>query len=127
VQVPDGFLRRECASERITLPAPGRYGVGMVFLPTEKADQDACVAIVEKVVADEGQVLLGWRRVPVDPAAPGTAGADRHAGRPPGLRRRGGGRRGSGRARAEALRDPEAHRAGGPDVRARALGALLPP
>src|SRR5262245_4352017 len=71
VQVPDGFLRRECASQRITLPAPGRYGVGMVFLPTEKADQDACVAIVEKVVAEEGQTLLGWRRVPVEPTAPG--------------------------------------------------------
>ena len=35
VQVPDAFLRRECAAERIALPAPGTYGVGMVFLPEE--------------------------------------------------------------------------------------------
>jgi len=71
VQVPDAFLRRECGAERITLPAPGRYGVGMVFLPVEADDQRACVAIVEKVIAEEGQTLLGWRRVPVDERGPG--------------------------------------------------------
>src|SRR5438309_3929648 len=71
VQVPDAFLRRECAAERIALPAPGTYGVGMVFLPEEAEQAQACVALVEKVVAEEGQALLGWRRVPVDPAAPG--------------------------------------------------------
>ena len=71
VQVPDAFLRRECASERIGLPAPGRYGVGMVFLPLEADDERACVGIVERVVAEEGQTLLGWRHVPVDAEAPG--------------------------------------------------------
>src|SRR2546422_1190731 len=71
VQVPDAFLRRECAAERITLPTPGTYGVGMVFLPEEAEQAQACVALLERVVAEEGQVLLGWRRVPVDTAAPG--------------------------------------------------------
>jgi len=71
VQVPDAFLRRECGAERITLPAPGRYGVGMVFLPIDAGDQRACVAIVEKVIAEEGQTLLGWRHVPVDERGPG--------------------------------------------------------
>src|SRR5436309_5226323 len=71
VQVPDAFLRRECAAERIALPAPGTYGVGMVFLPEEAGQASACIALLEKVVAEEGQVLLGWRRVPVDTAAPG--------------------------------------------------------
>src|SRR3989442_15710782 len=72
VQVPDAFLRRECAAERIApLPAPGTYGVGMVFLPEEAEQAQACVALVEKVVAEEGQALLGWRRVPVDTEAPG--------------------------------------------------------
>src|SRR5215468_12281279 len=47
VQIPDAFLRRECASARITLPAPDRYGVGMVFLPTEPDEQRTCTAIVE--------------------------------------------------------------------------------
>src|SRR5436309_1935722 len=71
VQVPDAFLRRECAAERIALPAPGTYGVGMVFLPEEAEQAQACGALVEKVVAEEGQALLGWRRVPVDQEAPG--------------------------------------------------------
>jgi glutamate synthase domain-containing protein 2/glutamate synthase domain-containing protein 1/glutamate synthase domain-containing protein 3 len=71
VQIPDAFLRRECAAARITLPAPDRYGVGMVFLPTEPDEQRTCTAIVEKIVAEEGQVLLGWRPVPVDAEAPG--------------------------------------------------------
>ena len=71
VQIPDAFLRRECASARITLPAPDRYGVGMVFLPTEPDEQRTCTAIVEKIVAEEGQILLGWRVVPVDAEAPG--------------------------------------------------------
>ena len=53
VQVPDAFLRRECAAERIApLPAPGTYGVGMVFLPEEAEQAQACVALVEKVVAE---------------------------------------------------------------------------
>src|SRR5438094_550150 len=71
VQVPDAFLRRECAAERIALPAPGTYGVGMVFLPEEAEQAQACVALLERVVAEEGQALLGWRRVPVDQEAPG--------------------------------------------------------
>src|SRR3989442_1117774 len=71
VQVPDAFLRRECAADGIAVPAPGTYGVGMVFLPEEAGQASACVALLEKVVAEEGQVLLGWRRVPVDTAAPG--------------------------------------------------------
>ena len=71
VQVPDAFLRRECAAEGIALPAPGTYGVGMVFLPEETEQAAACVALLEQVIAEEGQTLLGWRRVPVDPAAPG--------------------------------------------------------
>jgi glutamate synthase (NADPH) large chain len=71
VQIPDAFLRRECAAERITLPGPGRYGVGMVFLPQETDEHDACVRLVQRVIAEEGQTLLGWRRVPVDENAPG--------------------------------------------------------
>jgi glutamate synthase domain-containing protein 2/glutamate synthase domain-containing protein 1/glutamate synthase domain-containing protein 3 len=71
VQVPDDFLRRECRTARITLPAPGTYGAGMVFLPRETHQRNECQRIIEKVVRDEGQVLLGWRRVPVDTNAPG--------------------------------------------------------
>ena len=66
MQVPDEFLRRECAALRITLPASGEYGVGMVFMPLDVAKRNACEEIFERVVRDEGQHVLGWRTVPVD-------------------------------------------------------------
>ena len=66
IQIPHAFLSEECAGLGFTLPAPGEYGVGMVFLPPDAEGRKACEAIVEKAVADEGQRLLGWRDVPVD-------------------------------------------------------------
>ncbi len=71
VQVPDAFLRRETRSQRIALPAEGAYGVGMVFLPSEVRQRNECQKILEKVIRQEGQKVLGWRRVPVDVEAPG--------------------------------------------------------
>jgi glutamate synthase domain-containing protein 2/glutamate synthase domain-containing protein 1/glutamate synthase domain-containing protein 3 len=71
LQVPDEFLRRECRAARIPLPAPGRYGVGMVFLPPDVSQRNVCQQIVEKVTREEGQQLLGWRHLPVDESAPG--------------------------------------------------------
>ena len=35
IQIPHKFFARECARIGFTLPAPGEYGVGMVFLPVE--------------------------------------------------------------------------------------------
>src|SRR6185503_3570206 len=55
----------------VPLPAPGTYGVGMVFLPREVNQKNQCERIFEKVIREEGQKLLGWRRLPVDEKAPG--------------------------------------------------------
>ncbi len=66
VQVPDAFLRKECEALDILLPARGEYGVGMVFLPEQIEERNECLELFEKVVREEGQRLLGWRRVPVD-------------------------------------------------------------
>ena len=52
------------------LPPPGEYGVGMVFLPKEHASRLACEQELERAVRAEGQVLLGWRDVPVDREMP---------------------------------------------------------
>jgi glutamate synthase (NADPH/NADH) large chain len=72
VQVPDEFFRRECKAAKMpALPAPGTYGVGMVFLPAEVRQKNECERIVEKVIREEGQKLVGWRHVPVDAQAPG--------------------------------------------------------
>ncbi|MBK6805342.1 MAG: glutamate synthase subunit alpha [Betaproteobacteria bacterium] len=64
IQLPDAFLRRACGKLGITLPAIGQYGVGMVFLPQEPASRTACEQEIERAIAAEGQVLLGWRDVP---------------------------------------------------------------
>jgi len=66
IQLPDAFLRRACGRLGITLPAPGQYGVGMVFLPQEPASRMACEQEIERAIDAEGQVLLGWRDVPTD-------------------------------------------------------------
>jgi glutamate synthase domain-containing protein 2/glutamate synthase domain-containing protein 1/glutamate synthase domain-containing protein 3 len=66
IQLPDAFLRRACGRQGLTLPAVGQYGVGMVFLPKEPASRMACEQEIERAVASEGQILLGWRDVPTN-------------------------------------------------------------
>ncbi|MEO7402364.1 MAG: glutamate synthase-related protein, partial [Burkholderiales bacterium] len=66
IQIPDPFLREEMKKQGVKLPPPGHYGVGMVFLPQEPASRLACEYEIERAIKDEGQVLLGWRDVPVD-------------------------------------------------------------
>ena len=70
IQMPDDFYRAEMAGQGITLPPPGEYGVGMVFLPKEHASRLACQQELERAIKAEGQVLLGWRDVPVDREMP---------------------------------------------------------
>ncbi len=78
IQIPDEYYRAEMAragtapdgSVGVELPPPGEYGVGMIFLPKEHASRLACVQELERAVKAEGQVLLGWRDVPVDAAMP---------------------------------------------------------
>ena len=71
IQLPDRLLREETAALGITLPEPGGYGVGMVFLPRNPATRAACEQTIAQFVAAEGQTLLGWRDVPRDSAALG--------------------------------------------------------
>jgi glutamate synthase (NADPH/NADH) large chain len=66
IQVPDRLYREEMAKQGVTLPPAGEYGVGMVFLPKESASRLACQEEIERAVKAEGQVLLGWRDVPVN-------------------------------------------------------------
>ncbi len=66
IQIPDKFLREVMAKQGLKLPPAGQYGVGMVFLPRDPASRFACEYEIERAIKDEGQVLLGWRDVPVD-------------------------------------------------------------
>ncbi|MEM9752691.1 MAG: glutamate synthase large subunit [Planctomycetota bacterium] len=66
--VPHKFLR-DAAKEQagIDLPERGRYGVGNVFLPRDKASRAMCKRELERIAADQGLRLLGWRKLPQDP------------------------------------------------------------
>ncbi len=66
VQVPDTFLRKTAEALDFVLPPRGEYGVGMVFLPEQIDERNECLELFEKVVREEGQRLLGWRKVPID-------------------------------------------------------------
>ncbi|MFD2365004.1 glutamate synthase-related protein [Pseudoduganella sp. GCM10020061] len=70
LQIPDQYFRDEMARQGVELPPPGEYGVGMVFLPKEHASRIACEQEIERAVRIEGQVVLGWRNVPVDESMP---------------------------------------------------------
>ncbi len=70
IQIPDAFYRAEMAAQGVELPPYGEYGVGMIFLPREQASRLACEQEIERAVRAEGQVLLGWRDVPVDADMP---------------------------------------------------------
>lgn len=70
IQIPDQYYREEMAKQGVELPPPGEYGVGMVFLPKEHASRIACEQEIERAVRIEGQVILGWRNVPIDTDMP---------------------------------------------------------
>ena len=65
LQIPHEFLKRACAEAGIRLSGAGEYGVGMVYLPTAPSQRTPCEKLIEKIIYDEGQRLLGWRDVPV--------------------------------------------------------------
>jgi glutamate synthase (NADPH/NADH) large chain/glutamate synthase (ferredoxin) len=74
LQIPDLFLREEVGFE---LPPAGDYGVGVCFfLPREEGRRRELEGIVESVIEEEGQELLGWREVPVDHDVPGPSASE---------------------------------------------------
>jgi glutamate synthase domain-containing protein 2/glutamate synthase domain-containing protein 1/glutamate synthase domain-containing protein 3 len=76
MQMPDELLR---AVVEFELPPAGRYGVLMCFLPSDDESARARLReLLERTVVAEGQTVLGWREVPVEPEHTGeVAGACR--------------------------------------------------
>lgn len=66
IQIPHEFFAKECLKLKISLPAPGGYGTGMIFLPPDASERNLCKKIFIKIIKREGQALIGWRKVPVD-------------------------------------------------------------
>ncbi|QFZ22517.1 glutamate synthase large subunit [Saccharothrix syringae] len=66
LQTPDAFLRAAVGFE---LPEAGAYAAGIAFLPAGADERARAVALAERVAAEEGLEVLGWREVPTDPDA----------------------------------------------------------
>jgi glutamate synthase (NADPH/NADH) large chain len=64
LQVPDRFLRTVAG---VPLPPAGAYAAGLAFLPTDDTDREKACAAIERIVAEEGLRVLGWREVPTAP------------------------------------------------------------
>ena len=68
LQLPERFFRSEGARLGFTLAPNRRFAIGQVFLPPNPEARAACEAILEQVIAAEGQRVVGWRDVPTDVA-----------------------------------------------------------
>jgi glutamate synthase (NADPH/NADH) large chain len=66
VQIPHAFFVKEMLKQDIALPEPGRYAVAFLFMPQDAELRRKMKRVVEKVIEDEGQTVLGWRDVPSD-------------------------------------------------------------
>ncbi len=65
--LPHAFLSAVAGAElNVQLPSPGRYSAGLVFLPRDTARRGRIKARIGEIVAQFGQSLIGWRRVPTD-------------------------------------------------------------
>jgi len=66
--LPHEFLARVARDDlHADLPEPGRFAAGVVFLPTNAEERQFCKQMVEKIIAEQGQRLVGWRKVPTEP------------------------------------------------------------
>ena len=71
IQIPHEFFRKETEKLDLHLPDEGNYAAGMIFLPQEPNARLFCEGIVERILREENQKLLGWREVPVNEDACG--------------------------------------------------------
>ncbi len=67
LQVPHKFFFGECLKMGVHLPPVGRYGVGMVFFPTDEMLREESREVFENAAADLGIPILLWRKLPINP------------------------------------------------------------
>ena len=66
--LPTDFLRKVALRDAgIELPEDGRFAAGNIFLPTDEAERAHAKYYIERQIEEQGQAVLGWREVPVDP------------------------------------------------------------
>ena len=62
IQIPHEFI----LLNGIAVPAEGKYGTGLVFLPKDESERDFCINVIKEEVANEQLTLLNIRDVPVN-------------------------------------------------------------
>ena len=76
IQIPDAFFRGWMSAHGHRLPAPGAYGVGMMFLPQDSVLRHENKRLVERSLHLHGLTALAWREVPTDVSVLGVAAAE---------------------------------------------------
>ncbi len=66
IQVPHDFFCDGSRAARFQTSGGRRLWRGQMFLPPNPAEREAIKNELAKIIAAEGQTLLGWRDVPVD-------------------------------------------------------------
>ncbi len=66
IQIPHNFFKKVAARNNINLREPGSYGTGLIFLPQDSVERAFCKEVFSEVIKEQGQILLGWRIVPID-------------------------------------------------------------
>jgi glutamate synthase (NADPH/NADH) large chain len=68
VQMPHEFFKAEAREHGFTLPDPGHYAVGQLFMPQDARMRRHIEDVIERLIKVEGLTCLGWRDVPVSNA-----------------------------------------------------------
>jgi glutamate synthase domain-containing protein 1 len=127
IALPDAFLRKAAKRDAgLTLPPAGKYGTGVVFLPQDAEQAAHCQKTIERIVVEQGQVVIGWRDVPqaTDGADVGLTARGRRAADEDALYR-GVEWRWRGSARTPSLSDPQARQPRAAQQRALAGAPVL--
>jgi glutamate synthase (NADPH/NADH) large chain len=66
IQIPHDFFSEECEKIGITLPNFGKYGVGMIYFPSDVKIREASRKIFNDCLEFLGLELLGYRNVPIN-------------------------------------------------------------
>jgi glutamate synthase (NADPH/NADH) large chain/glutamate synthase (ferredoxin) len=62
-QIPHEFFLKHSG---ISLPGPGEYGVGMIFMPRDPGLREAAREVMQEKAQERALRILGWRTVPVE-------------------------------------------------------------
>ena len=66
VQIPHKFFAKKADMLGFSLPKPGEYAVGALFMPKDPDWRQVIRDIYSQLIKREGMTLIGWREVPTD-------------------------------------------------------------